>query len=265
MGKSAALVFGGLAIGVVIGALDAYADRLVKYVHNGNKIQDKKVLLVLSAVGLEEGLAHIGSYRLRTLHLQEHTHIVYKSLCSIQDINQAIETTAKDNRNIITGLFIRAHGAPNFITLTSNCLEENPMSYLSNKDIIGAEGRKLASKNIDLLKESLNLLASDACIYLESCSTGKITENDDGQTAIAQSLANLAPGRLVIAPFADCSGRYSAFKWKGDRLDVTFKQLNGSSVLIRTLSAIFGLMFFPVLGVKDSITARFKSVGYPSG
>ncbi len=258
----------GVVIGHVIKYLDdcdLYAERLIRNVHKGHMTFNKKVLLVLTAVGLEERIDRMGCDRLSTLHFQKHTHIVYESVGSIEDINRAIKTTASDNHNIITGLFIRSHGNRNIITLTSDRLEENPNSYILTQDVFGAEGRKVAGKNIHLLKESLNKLAPDACIYLESCCTGKITENDDGQQVIAQSLADLAPGRLVIAPVKSCTNRYSVFKWEGERLDVTFKKINQSSDFMRLISSICASWSIPFSGVKDSITARFKSLRNPNG
>lgn len=258
-------VLRGVVIGHVIVYLEDYAERLVRYVHNGHMTFNKKVLLVLAPVGLEERIDRMGCDRLSTLHFQKHTHIVYKSVGSIEDINRAIKTIASDNHNIITGLFISAHGSPDQIALSERPVEENPNSYILTQDVFGAEGRKVASKNIHLLKDSLNKLAPDACIYLESCSTGKITENDNRQQVIAQSLADLAPGRLVIAPVDLCNSSFSAFKWEGERLDVTFKLINQSSKLIEAISSVCASLSIPFSGVKDSITARFKSLRNPNG
>lgn len=53
-------------------------------------------------------------------------------------------------------------------------------------------------------------------IILESCSKGKIAGNTP---CMAQTIATLAPGRLVIAPVQAC-GAYSEFKWENKSLKI---------------------------------------------
>lgn len=164
----------------------------------------------------------------KTLYNQDHTKIVERSISSIEELDTFL-TQMKTQNNRIKGLIIRAHGSPDTCDLdNSECISTN------------------VGRNIDKLHAPLQKLEKDATIILISCSTGKPI---DGRLNMAGTIANLAPGRIVMAPKTIANINEVDFQWKDKKLHAVFKEgkiditgifhrrsLNMASMQVRFLS-----------------------------
>lgn len=191
--------------------------RLVSFLLE-DSVKNSNVLIVFIAKEDPNGAISVGSTPLNSLrlHWQNHTKIIYKTVSSIDEMNQ-FTLEVKNRNNRINGLWIHAHGCP---------IGFNFGEFVSNTNFKTASGT-IQERNAENLKPALDCLEKKGVVVLECCETAKI--GLEGNASMAQTIASLAPGRKVIASRDVIYPVSLNIKWKDKYIDVTFTSIKQSS------------------------------------
>lgn len=238
---------------------DGYLDSLQeKYVQNSNAITFKTYAVEHAFDGnafvvFVPKNFNLFAYNsdLKSLHAQDHTKIIYEEVSSIDDIDSSIEKIKSQNLKI-KGVMLFAHGSPGMLEL-----EEN--NYLTNYPFRHKGKRHI--RNTELLRDAFSQIEEDGVIILKSCRTGHV--NNEGKPSLAQTIASLAPGKLVIAPTQDIPGAGGGvFKWTNEKPDMTFtvEKKSEENSLLAKMRKIFNTIGFVLFRYGDDVTARLKAV-----
>lgn len=163
--------------------------------HTIDKISNSDVVLVLEAKHDHNG-AFQQDQRKEFREVEKKYAIAYKKVSNIVEIAESIDKVLERN-NRIKAIWIRAHG--------------NPQSMSLDKD------KHLTIENVFHLKNLFRQIDPNGYIILDSCSTGG--KNRNGDLNIAKKIAQLAPGRTVIASSQDTTS-LSLKLGKGNPLNV---------------------------------------------
>ncbi len=226
---------------------------------------NQDVLLVLKASDDENGALSL-SKPFQNYAMSNHgkVKVVKKTVSSIQDIVLEIDELDKQNARII-GVWINAHSGKNYIVLGKDT-GQTDNHIIANAKIGKKEdvANRPIMPNVDQLREALNKIKKNGVIVLDSCETGRI--DISGKPSIAQSIADLAPGKIVYAATQPISSLSAQINWKTDsasdlkRLEVNFTDAK-QSFRSGFLGCILNINFFCLylLGIlKVDITAKFK-------
>lgn len=243
-----------LAVSHTFGLLNIW----LKHHYDGSDVRHSDVIVVLTAKYDHNGalsLPHpINTFQ---LHNFSGAKIVYKTVSSIADINNALQLQ-KVAQNRIKGLHIHAHG-----NASGFALDEAGRGVVNfNFDV---EEKHFGKGNALRLKESLQLLEEDAVIVFESCLTARIDAT--GNRSIAQTLASLAPGRRVYAPTKVLSGFGTQFHWENGSFEPHFttpKTVAGSDFWARATNLFYEMLFIYSIGYfGDNMTAVHREYTTP--
>jgi hypothetical protein len=239
-------------------------NRLLNYMYNGKNIKNSNVFLIFRTTSDENGTFSIPSlFSTFKLHNQDHTHIVYKDISSIEDMYSFINQI-KEQNNQIKGLWIKAHGSSNGFKLGKS--QEGKTTYLSNCEGQFENeyaGHKFIKKNSIKIEKILNNLSLNSSIILESCSTGKI--DSLGNFSIAQTIATLAPQCTVFAPCQDATFLSTNLKWKNNLLKVKFTDPKTPyNKYFKNIKSIFNkTIYYGSLGYFSTKNITTRYLAYP--
>ncbi len=194
--------------------------------------------------------------------------VVRKTVSSIDDIIKEINAL-KNQQACIRGVWINAHASKNTIELGSEYEKNGIITNAKVKNQKNKESQPV-EPNAYQLKEALNQIDKDGVIVLDSCKAGRIIEN--GGPSIAQTIADLAPGRIVYASIKAISSCSPHITWKKsiipsekDQLEVNFtvsKQSSRTGLLGLILDISYTYLY--ALGIfKEEVTAKFKNCPLP--
>lgn len=167
-------------------------DRLARFEKDMDQFSNNQVVLIArSTVDPNKAFSDMRwSLQKKLLH-QKNFKILHIDIGTVNELDDAVNRIiAKGNK--IVGLSILAHGNPSNIFLSKKI--EGTISNSSGSQ---------KKENLSLLEKIFDKLEKEAAITLDSCSTGYI--GPDGKTSIAQTIADLAKGRLVISPLTQTS------------------------------------------------------------
>lgn len=187
--------------------LGYYDRKLIKRHHIDNTIESH-VSLIFRCKHDHNGVFSL-PHPIQSLRLlkQNDVKIVYVTVKDVFDIAYAIEKLIARN-NKITSLSFEGHGNSSSVSFG-----KTPEDSLSLK-------RK---HELEILRCSLNKLEKDAILNLDSCATGYI--DLEGNTSLAQAVAEIANGRLVISARKDILGFFANKKIKNKVLVYKFRDI----------------------------------------
>lgn len=172
--------------------------------HALDGIENQKVVLVLEAKTDYNGAFQFDQRDIFNKVNKKYS-VVFETISDIYDV-AAIIDRALENNNNIKAIWFRAHGEPQGMQLDDdNCI---------------------TMENIYLLKKHFKKINPKGYIILDSCSTGGV--NDNGENNIAQKIAGLAKGRIVIAS-SDTTNPFSIQVGEKNPLDVKMWAVHKSS------------------------------------
>ncbi len=149
--------------------------------HTIDKVSNSDVVLVLEAKD-DHNDAFQQDQRDIFEKVEKKYALVYEKVSSIDDVGESINQVLMRN-NRIQAIWFRAHGNPQGMHLDKN--------------------QSLDLENIVQLKFHLEQINPQGTIILDSCSTAG--ENRTGDVNIAKKIAQLLPGRTIIASSRDTS------------------------------------------------------------
>jgi hypothetical protein len=157
----------------------------------GEGVTGKDVILIISSSCDEtRASSFFNPLSLSKLKNQNKYTIICKKVDSFYELHEVVREVANRQNNRIRSLWIRAHGSPLSLSLSSRSHQDSVFWVDDCSDEAGLTARQW--------KKSLSLLSKDASIVLESCSTGEIAPK--GRSNVARVLAAMAGGRKVFAP-----------------------------------------------------------------
>lgn len=215
----------------------------------GEKVSNCNAIVIL--VAKNHNIEAVSEKDLKILSAEGHK-IIIKEVCSIQEIDLSIKEFKAQNIKI-KSLVLHAHGKPTLLHLgDDNFLSNTGYRTISNKSY---------NRNVDQLKNALSQVEENGSIILNSCSNGHVNRN--GAPCLAQTIATLAPGRLVVAPIKALPHVGTAYKWDNGKLTSTFTNVtnynfNAKRVTEHIKNSFYLIKFY--LGYRENITAYFRSV-----
>lgn len=157
----------------------------------GEGVTGKDVILIISSSCDETRASSLfNPIGLSKLTNQKEYTIICKKVDSFYELHEVVREVANRQNNRIRSLWIRAHGCPLSLSLSSGSDQASVFCVDDCSDEVGLTARQW--------KKSLSLLSKEGTIILESCSTGKIAPN--GRSNMARVIAAMAGGRKVFAP-----------------------------------------------------------------